>query len=179
MTQISIPATSKPSDVGRDADSGQARGFTLVELSVVLVIIGILLAMALPRLPALEQTRLQAAGRRLATLASYLHDEAALRGRVYRLSLDPDRNRYDVEMLAPFADGHIAGEFTQAWDPYGRGAALPQGVSFATSGSTHIYFLPEGGGSESAIELIAQAGGGLRVTLDPVTGRTQIGDLQQ
>ncbi|MFP6625932.1 MAG: GspH/FimT family pseudopilin [Deltaproteobacteria bacterium] len=172
MTQISIPATSKPSDIGR------AQGFTLIELSVVLVIIGLLLAMALPRLPALEHTRMQAAGRRLATLVSYLHDEAALRGRVYRLSLDPDLNRYDVAMLAPFADGHIASEFTQAWDPYGRGAALPQGVSFAASGSTYIYFLPEGGGTESTIELIAQAGGGLRVTLDPVTGRTQIGDLQ-
>src|SRR5438105_2523939 len=60
-------------------------GFTLLELSVVLFIIGLLVTIALPRLGDLSGARLESSARRLAALVRYLGGEAAFSGRLYRL----------------------------------------------------------------------------------------------
>ena len=62
----------------RDLRASSRSGFTLIELALVLLIVGVMLALALPRLADPRGPRLDAAARRLAAQLSYLHDEAAL-----------------------------------------------------------------------------------------------------
>ena len=78
----------------------RSSGFTLIELSLVIFVVGLLLVVAVPRLGSLGRARHYTSAKRLATLARYLHAEAALRNRVYRLNYDLDQRRHWVTVLA-------------------------------------------------------------------------------
>lgn len=178
-------------------------GFTLIELTLVVLIVGILLSIVAPRLSILGGERLDAAARRIAVLISYLHDEAALRGRIYKLSFDLDTGSYRVEVQAPFAaraapagagldqdarSGDTAPEFAVRWDPYARSGTLPQGVTLEsiatadavrTSGTTEIYFLPEDALENVTIRLAGQSGRVLELGVDGITGRVDISETDR
>jgi prepilin-type N-terminal cleavage/methylation domain-containing protein len=55
------------------------RGFTLVELAVVLLILSVTFAILLPRLPRLTGTENTSAVRRLAQVAQAAHEESAVK----------------------------------------------------------------------------------------------------
>ncbi len=133
------------------------RGFTLLEVAVTMLIVALLLAIAIPRLPRVGRTDLEASADRLASTMSYLADEASLRGRIYRLTLDLDAGDWEVAALAPFAATDEVGaraEFHEDKDdPLARSVTLPGGISFdavldhdgeTRAGERVIYFLPEG-----------------------------------
>ncbi|TFH29793.1 MAG: prepilin-type N-terminal cleavage/methylation domain-containing protein, partial [Myxococcales bacterium] len=105
------------------------RGFTLIEIALVLVILSILLSFVAPRLLDLTLVRREASAERLATVLGYLHDEASLRGQTFRLTIDIDDSRYFVERLAP--DGQVVDEGGAESTPHARDQALPQGVQVA------------------------------------------------
>jgi type II secretory pathway pseudopilin PulG len=158
-------------------------GFTLIELTLILLILGVLLTFAVPSLATLGQTKLDASARSLAAMISYLHDEAALRGRIYRLSLDLDSESYTVEVQAPFAEGELAEGLSVQWDPYAKAAILPPGIEIVrvetasethTSGGADLYFLPEDALGGATITLAETAGGGLDLEVEPVTGRVRV-----
>jgi type II secretion system protein H len=166
------------------------RGFTLLELAVTLAIVAILLTLALPRLPTLGRTDLESSADRLAATMTYLADEASLRGRIYRLTLDLDDDQWRVTALAPFAPPQtrigFAGqpaeerpEFREdAEDPMAESVALPAGVVFdavldrdgeTQSGERNVFFLPEGL-TESLGVRLAEEDSTVVVTLDATRG---------
>ncbi len=55
------------------------RGFTLLELAVVLAIVAVTFAILFPRLPGVQESRTDAALRRLAGAVQVLHEEAAFK----------------------------------------------------------------------------------------------------
>ncbi len=150
-------------------------GFTLVELALVIFIVGIMLSLVVPRLPDISESRLDHAARRLAAQMAYLYDEAALRGRIYRLRLDLDRESYDISVLLPFAARAGDGPgFRRAWDPYAQPVELPAGVEIASlsrpegasySGEQSIYFLPEGSAEGLTLRLANSDGDGIDIAL--------------
>src|SRR5262249_33877362 len=75
-------------------------GFTLLELSLVLFILGLLVAVVVPRLGDLRGARLESSARRLAALVRYLNGEAAFSSQLYRLNYDLDKQAYWVSVLA-------------------------------------------------------------------------------
>ncbi len=173
--QISTRETSSAGFVRR---ARSERGFTLIELSLVLVIIGVLLTLTVPRLGLLAESRLEAAASKLAATLSYLHEEAALRGRIYRVRFDLDRESWTVDAQAPYADGEIADGFVSTWDPFAEPTQYEDGLDLrfvstangrSTVGTTDVYFLPEAGPGGITVRL-ADDDRAVELELDTVTG---------
>lgn len=167
-----------PSVGGRSTISN---GFTLLELSVVLLIIGLLAAVALPRLGDLSGRRLDSSARRLAALVHYLSGEAAFSGRLYRLHYDLDQRAYWVTVLtAPQG----VGEFIPDSSPLSRPVQLPPAIAFADvfvpsvgrvrTGQVYTHFYPQGYADPTVIHLRDQHSRVVTVTIPPLTGEARV-----
>lgn len=98
------------------------RGFTLIELMVVLAIVALLMAVAVPKLSTAGKTQAALAPERVAALARSLGSLAAARGKSFTLLYDPSANKVRVRA----SDGSILGP------PYEL--ALPPGVTASPIG---------------------------------------------
>lgn len=78
------------------------RGFTLIELVVVLAIIGMVMALVFPRLPSSESENLKVSARTLASTLRYLQDRAATGRTTYYLLMDPGTE--NIKVLEAAAD---------------------------------------------------------------------------
>jgi general secretion pathway protein H len=93
---------------GADAASlvrrkGSRAGFTLIEIAVVLVIIGMVTLLVLPRLPSSDGENLKISARTLASTLRYLQERAATSGTGYYLALAPGTE--SVKIVEIGADG--------------------------------------------------------------------------
>ena len=123
----------------------------------------------------------RAAAERLAATLSYLHDEAALRGRIYRVRFDLDRESWTIDAQAPYARGKIAEGFVADWDPLAEPTQYEDGLELAlvgtatsqsVSGTADIYFMPEAGPAGVTVRL-SDGERVVELELDAVTGRVQ------
>lgn len=165
-------------------------GFTLLELALTLMIMGILLTLALPRLPRLDRTDLESSADRLASTMTYLADEASLRGRIYKLTLDLDSEQWKVSALAVFArkdEQATRPEFREdPDDPLSRSVVLPPGIVLdafidadgqTTSGQRAVFFLPEGLSENVDVRLADRDEETVLVKLSATRGQAQRDDL--
>src|ERR1700692_4550145 len=79
------------------------RGFTLLEIVVVLVIIGMVMTLVIPRLPNSAREDLKISARTLASTLRYLQDRAATTGTTYYLLMEP--GTHSVTVMQATADG--------------------------------------------------------------------------
>lgn len=79
------------------------RGFTLIEIAVVLAIIGMVLMLVIPRLPSSEHENLKVSARTLASTLRYMQDRAATGRTTYYLRMEPGTD--SVKVLEAAADG--------------------------------------------------------------------------
>jgi prepilin-type N-terminal cleavage/methylation domain-containing protein len=156
-------------------------GFTLIELSIVILIIAIVARIAIPRLRSLTGAELTATTRRLANTTRYLYEEAALRGTVLTLYLDLDRQEYWV--------AHVdddTGDVVEDTDVLGRRVRLPPDVRIANvtvpgigkfeEGVVPTRFYPEGYADRSVIALADEEGHSYTLRIDPIRGRAEISE---
>jgi prepilin-type N-terminal cleavage/methylation domain-containing protein len=156
-------------------------GFTLIELSIVLLIVAILARFAVPQLRSLSSAELTAATRRISNATRYLYEEAALRGTVYSLNLDLDRQQYWVAKLDP-----ETGELVEDTDLLAQRVSLPPDVRIAdvvvpgagkrAQGTATTRFYPEGYADRGIIHLMDDAGRATTVRIDPIRGRGEVFD---
>lgn len=124
-------------------------GFTLIEIGLVMLIIGLVLALAVPRFRDQGRAELMSQTRKLAATFRFLQQEAILNGRVYRLNYDLDQQRYFVTE-AEFGDAFLPSTGILA-----RDVTLPSTVQLADidvpdlggkiyEGTGFTHFFPDG-----------------------------------
>ena len=74
-------------------------GFTLIEITVVLLIIGLMALILLPRITGLSGGNLKTVTRHLIGTIQTLRDEAQLRQKILRLNFNLSSQLYDISML--------------------------------------------------------------------------------
>jgi prepilin-type N-terminal cleavage/methylation domain-containing protein len=176
-------STAGPSSERARNPRDRSSGFTLLELCVVLLILGISVSFLAPRLRDPDALALTASAARLATTARYLYDEAAYQRVPMRLNIDLDHQAYFVTVLGGDPD---APEFVAVDSALARPVALPDAVAFAdvvlpalgtvTEGTVFAQFSPEGGADALVVHLRGRAGGDATMAIDPLTGRTRVAD---
>jgi general secretion pathway protein H len=161
--------------------ASRSSGFTLLELSLVLFIIGLLVAVLVPRLGGLERARLETSARRLAALVRYLNGEAAFRGHVYRIRYDLDQHQYGVQVLTP---SQKTKTFVADEAPLSLPVQLPTNISFAdirvpsvgrvSTGQVFTHFYPQGYTDPTVIHLRDQQARMITVIVPPITGEATV-----
>ncbi len=152
-------------------------GFTLVELAVVLVILGVVATLVLPRLGGFGRGALDSSSQRLALTIKSLYNEAALRGETHLLVIQVDQGRYEVHRLV--SKGEVFEEV-----PVGEARELGRGVAFrdiwvqgqgtVRSGEVKVRAYPVGWMEETVIHL---RDGGERVTTLHVPSLAGMADI--
>jgi prepilin-type N-terminal cleavage/methylation domain-containing protein len=156
-------------------------GFTLIELSIVILIISIVARMTIPQMRSIVGAELTAATRRLANTTRYLYEEAALRGTVLDLYFDLDRQEYWVA----YVDDET-GALVEAADVLGRRVRLPRdvrivdvivpGVGKVADGVVPTRFYPEGYADRSVIHVADEEGHSYTLRIDPIRGRAEVSE---
>jgi general secretion pathway protein H len=172
--------TSTPA---RSSERTASSGFTLLELAVVLLILGIAVSFLAPRWRDPETVALQSAANRIATTARYLYDEAAYERLPMRLNLDLDHQTYFVTVLGGDPDDP---EFVPVDSALAKPTALPDAVGFrdvvlpavgtVTEGLVFAQFSPEGWADPLVVHLRGRSGGEATMAIEPLTGRTRVAD---
>ena len=156
-------------------------GFTLLELSLVLFILGLLMTVLLPRFGDMGSAQLESSARRLAALARYLNGEAAFSGQVYRIRYDLGKQTYAVQVLVPSRE---ATEFVADPSPMSQPVKLPPGIAFAdvrvaqagrmNTGQVFTHFYPHGYVDPTVVHLRDQREQMMTVMIPPITGEAKV-----
>ncbi len=166
----------------RPRAASNAGGFTLLELAVVMGLLGLLVALLVPRLGLLGSAALDSSARRLATRVQFLREEAALRSQWIRLAIDPRRGTYRAERLVPTASGV---RFAPVDAPLYRETTVPAPIGLAleglgmaedVDGGVSTVFSPDGYADPALLWLDDGAGRRVAVVIDPVSTRARIVD---
>ena len=166
------------------APSGRSNGFTLIEVSVVVLIMAMLLTTATVRLDAyLPSSRNEAAARELLSTLDLARTSAVAYGRVYTLEMDLGGERYRIRL--PYdTEGRPArdADLRAAMDWH----KLPPGVHFGgildtsgvllTEGLRELPFDAIGSAEELYVYLDNEAGEGyaLTVRVQALTGASAV-----
>lgn len=157
------------------------KGFTLIELSVVILLIGAFFLVAIPKFKDITEVNIKSASRRLSGTIRYLYSEAAFKKNVYKLAFDIDRGEYWVEVL----DGN---EFVIPSDASLARKQLPTGVYFKdirtgrsrektmAGNENFILFMPTGFVEPAVIHLGTEREVYYTLATKPYTGGTIVLD---
>ena len=152
-------------------------GFTLVELSLVVLLIGLFSLLTVPIFAGWGEGSLQSSARRLAGTVKYLYNESALQKLEFRLVFDLEKGAYEAKVL------NLDGQLTQLTGT-GRRQELKGNVRFQdvavagqgkfTSGEATTIIHPVGWLEETVIHLRDEKDRTMTLRLMPFTGSTEI-----
>jgi prepilin-type N-terminal cleavage/methylation domain-containing protein len=156
-------------------------GFTLLELTLVLLIIVVILALTIPRLRDPGRAELLAQSHRLVLTFRLLRSEAVLNGSSYRLIYDLDQQRYWVTVADQSADladfAHSVGALargTKLESPVGiTDIVLPTLAGKVAQGQIYTVFYPDGSVDPTVIHL-ANGKEAYTLYVDPMNSRLRM-----
>ena len=136
------------------------RGFTLVELLVVFALMALMVSIVPPAYDRLQEgSQYRDAVRGLLSNIRQARTRAMSEGREVRLVMDLAGHTYGVE-------GAAVHKLPQKVEL----RATIAGIEMAANGQAAIRFLPSGGATGGTIELRRASGGGVRLTVDWLSG---------
>jgi prepilin-type N-terminal cleavage/methylation domain-containing protein len=154
------------------------RGFTLIELTVVIVVLGVMLTLVIPRLGEIGEANLKRSSRHLTGMIRFLRDEAQAKKTVYRLVFDVTNNRYWADVLT------ITGEQTVEYRKLSSELAGEGSLSGSTTFrsvvvSSHpdepfIRFTPDGWVESAFIHLRDGSDRDFTLIVRPLSGDTEL-----
>lgn len=160
-------------------ERGPAAGFTLLEVVLVLLVIGLVLAVAFPRIRNIGGGDVKLEARTLIGRIQGLYAEAAFTRRAHRLVLDVDKERYAAEVFDDDANAYVPVERT-----FMAPVQLPSGIDLKdvitaragkrAEGQAEIRFDPMGQAEFAEIHLEDEDGETLTLQINPLTGRVAV-----
>jgi prepilin-type N-terminal cleavage/methylation domain-containing protein len=97
-------------------NSGESRGFTLIELIIVVTLIGVTLGLLSTRMGTLDPWKERSAVRRLSELVVFLNNQAVMDQAFYRLEFNFETHSYRVGVMRP-ESSTLANPFAQNLSP--------------------------------------------------------------
>jgi general secretion pathway protein H len=170
------------SKAGTSRSKGE-RGFTLIELALVLFVIGLVLAVMFPKLAGFGRGDLKQASRHLIRTIQVLVDRAEATKRLYRLNYDLERQEYWATVLQPVTNE--AGEFVPVNSVLLKKVALPDPIRFSdvvtlrqgkiTEGEAYTQFYPSGLVERTLFHLTDEKQEEtVTLIVQPLTGRVKV-----
>lgn len=158
--------------------TSHSKGFTLIELAVVVAILGVMIALVAPMVGELGEANLKRSARHLTGMIRFLHEESQAKKLVYRLMFDIQDGRYWAEALTQTAER--AGEFRKSTSVIGGEGSLSGQTKFRDikAGShpdePYILFTPDGWVENAIIHLRDGSDRDFSLRVKPLTGNTEL-----
>lgn len=159
------------------------RGFTLIEVTLVLFIVGLMVALVFPRIPNVGGGNFKKEARTLSGFISGLYAEATFTRRNHRLVIDLDSQRYWGEM-APDVEQNTV--YQPLESTFLRPVRLPSGVRVVDveepsrgklhGGKVYAHFHPLGRAELVMIHMEDEGGDELTLKVNPFSGGVEVLD---
>jgi len=161
------------------------RGFTLLEMMVVVIIIGTVVAIAIPRMNDMFEVNLKSAMRRLIGTVQFAFNESVIKQTPLRLNFTPETGDYWLSAMLTSGD---TGQFVDYPTDVVKPQQLPAGVYFTDIVTPHdsekrtegddifIGFFPTGFVEHAVIHLASDDGRQFSLVIAPLTGKVTVLD---
>lgn len=155
-------------------------GFTMVELAMVILVLGIVMAMTLPRFGGVfERYETRRAINVIRGTVRYLHAQAAFKKRIYYLVFDLERQSMVICSKEQEQDSTCLREYSRELREYVFPAGVhildivdPQGQKIK-EGEAVTRFFPVGIADPSIIHLETNSGRKITLAVEPLSGRVK------
>jgi len=152
-------------------------GFTLIELTIIIVILGVMLSLIIPRLGELGEANLKRSARHLTGMIRFLRDESQAQKNTYRLRFDVQSGRYWAEVETK---NDQTSEFIRVQSAMGSEGSLSGQTTFRdVQAASHpddpyIEFTPDGWVENAAIHLRNGDEKDFTLLVNPLRGSTEL-----
>ncbi len=165
---------------GRGQGSKKSEGFTLIELTIIIVILGVMLSLIIPRLGEIGEANLKRSARHLTGMIRFLRDESQATKAVYRLRFDVQEGRYWAEVMSLTSDQTV--EFLKYSSAMGSEGSLSGQTTFRDvkvaghPDDPYIQFTPDGWVESALIHLRNGEEKDFTLLVNPLMGTTELRD---
>ncbi len=155
-----------------------SKGFTLIELAVVVAILAVMITLIAPRLGEIGEANLKRSARHLTGMIRFLHEEAQAKKTVYRLMFDVQEGRYWAEALSQTAERAM--EYKRATSSIGGEGSLSGQTTFRDiwvaghPDEPFLLFTPDGWVEHALIHLRDGSEKDFTLKVKPLTGQTEL-----